>query len=209
MSKLLIGIIVTTRFEPANYAEVYRAELKGRFREKDENLATLAQDIKRLIRKAYVGSPKVTRDKLACDSFIDSLNDADMEWDVFKHKPTSIDRALQFAMEYEAFLKARRHRHGDRRSLRLQSGQLDQATSAAGTAPLAMPQATALQPARQSAFSQGKQTASQCFWCHEVGHFKRDGLQYAKWCVKQRRRATQEASDAQSPAPEPQLGNSK
>ncbi len=101
---------LTTRFEPSNYAEVYRAELKSRVRDKNENLSVLAQDIKRLIRKVYADVPKSTRDELAKECFIDALNDEDMEWAVHQNKPVNIDDALQFAMEFESFRKSRKQR---------------------------------------------------------------------------------------------------
>ncbi|MCP3891055.1 MAG: hypothetical protein GY702_19640, partial [Desulfobulbaceae bacterium] len=49
---------LTNRFEPPNYAEVYKAELKSKVRQKGESLCVLVQDIKRLIRKIYVGDPR-------------------------------------------------------------------------------------------------------------------------------------------------------
>jgi hypothetical protein len=94
---------LTFRFEPPNSVEMYRAELKCRSRQAGEKLCDLAQDIKRLVRRAHRDDPKSTRDRLARDSFLDALNNADLEWSVFKQKPTTVDEALQYAIEYEAF----------------------------------------------------------------------------------------------------------
>ena len=45
--------VLTARFEPINQTELYRAQIKGRLRKKSENVQELAQDIKRLVRRAY------------------------------------------------------------------------------------------------------------------------------------------------------------
>ncbi len=102
---------LTTRFEPSNYAEVYRAELKSRIRDKNESLCVLAQDIKRLVRKVYTNVPRQVRDELCKDGFIDALNDEEMEWAVHQNKPYNVDDALQYAMEFEAFRKSRKQRN--------------------------------------------------------------------------------------------------
>ena len=44
---------LTARFEPENQSEIYRARLKTGISKKDEDLGTLAQEISRLVRKAY------------------------------------------------------------------------------------------------------------------------------------------------------------
>jgi hypothetical protein len=160
----ILVLSLTNRFEPPNYAEVYKAELKSRLRSKDENLCVLAQDIKRLIRKAYVGDPKTTRDKLARDAFIDALNEVDMEWEVYQKKPASIDHALQLAMEYEAFNKARRHRTGERRGLRMQSGDVQRETT--GTEYRSPPAQAEIRPQT----TERKRFEGECFYCKRRGH---------------------------------------
>ena len=50
------GSLVTAlanRFEPINQNEIYRVQLKSRQRRSGESLAELAQEVKRLIRRAY------------------------------------------------------------------------------------------------------------------------------------------------------------
>ena len=86
-------------------------------------MCVLAQDIKTLTRKAYVGDPKSTRDKLARDAFIDALCDIDMEWAVHQREPHNIDQALQYATQYESFQRARRQRLG-RHQIRMAAGDV-------------------------------------------------------------------------------------
>ena len=44
---------LTSCFEPEDQSELFRSELKSRFRKKEEPLTEFAQDIKRLVRLAY------------------------------------------------------------------------------------------------------------------------------------------------------------
>jgi transposase InsO family protein len=113
---------LTNRFEPPNFSEVYRAELKCRTRNQGEKLCDLVHDIKQLVRKAYSSDPTATRDKIARDVFIDSLNDPEMEWSVHQQKPVTVDQALKCAIEYESFQVGRRRRTTERRGLRMHSG---------------------------------------------------------------------------------------
>ena len=73
---------LTSRFEPEDQSELYRSELKNRFRKKDEPLTEFAQDIKRLVRLAYLNTDVDVRSTLARNAFEDSLGDPDMEWAV-------------------------------------------------------------------------------------------------------------------------------
>ena len=101
-----------TRFEPENQTEIFRAQLKSRLRKRSEDLGELAQEIKKLARKAYPGEECGMRDTITRDAFIDALIDGDMEWFVRQGKPSSVDGALQLALEYEAFLTGRQRRLG-------------------------------------------------------------------------------------------------
>jgi hypothetical protein len=171
---------LTNRFEPPNYTEVYRAELKSRRREKEESLCVLAQDIKRLTRKAYAEDPRPTREKLAKEAFIDALDDLDMEWAIQQKAPNSIDEALQFAMAFEAFRKARRHRQNERRGLRMQSGNV-----------------------QQKQFSQGMSSGSfkgNCFFCGNYGHRKTECKKHKSYLErKQQHEGTGPATPAATP----------
>ena len=52
---------LTIRFEPENQNEIYRSQLKSRLHKKGEDLGTLAQDITKLVRKAYPSDPAETK----------------------------------------------------------------------------------------------------------------------------------------------------
>ncbi|CAC5406295.1 unnamed protein product [Mytilus coruscus] len=102
---------LASRFQPENQAEMYRAQMKSKIRRRTEQIPVLGQDIKRLVRLAYPSAPIEIKEQLACECFIDSLNDADMEWAIFQAKAKSINNAIQVALEYEAFQNGRR-KHG-------------------------------------------------------------------------------------------------
>ena len=101
---------LTERFEPQNQCEIYKAQLKQRIRRRDEALPELAQDIKRLTRMAYPSAFVDLRDTLSKDSFIEALNDADMELFICQKEPETIDDAVRLALKYEAFTQGRRKR---------------------------------------------------------------------------------------------------
>ena len=110
-----------TRFEPENQSEVFRSQLKGYTRKHSEPLTELCQTIKKLIRKAYPNAPSETRDQFATDVFVDALNEGEMEWFVRQGKPSSLDKALQLALEFEAFQLGRQRRHGSKSIVRSQN----------------------------------------------------------------------------------------
>ncbi|VDI40568.1 Hypothetical predicted protein [Mytilus galloprovincialis] len=116
---------LTSRFQPSNQAELYRAQMKGKSRNKDQSLPELAQDIKRVTRLAYPTAPIEVREQLARDCFIDSLNDADLEWAIFQGKPNSIDDSVRMGLEFEAFNSGHRRKFNSRAALRMQSSISD------------------------------------------------------------------------------------
>lgn len=99
---------LTARFEPTNQTELYRAQIKGRLRKKSETVQELAQDINRLVRRAYLQASSELRDQIANDCFIDSLNEHQLEWFVYQGKPKSVNEATQLALEFEGFQAGRK-----------------------------------------------------------------------------------------------------
>ena len=98
------------RFEPENQIQLHRAKLKSRIRRENEPLPQLAQDIRRLVRDANPGVPLENRENMAKDSFLDALNDRDLELSVFQSQPNSLQDALRIALEIEAFHRSREKR---------------------------------------------------------------------------------------------------
>ncbi|CAC5406443.1 unnamed protein product [Mytilus coruscus] len=76
---------------------MYKAQMKSKIRGRTKQIPVLGQDIKRLVRLAYPSAPMEIKKQLARDCFVDSLNDADMEWAIFKAKAKSVNNAIQVA----------------------------------------------------------------------------------------------------------------
>jgi len=54
---------------------------------------------------AHPQLPSSSRETIACDYFIDSLNDADFTLKVRERNPSSLDEALRIALELEAWIR--------------------------------------------------------------------------------------------------------
>ncbi|CAC5381628.1 unnamed protein product [Mytilus coruscus] len=110
---------LASRFQPSN-----QAQMKSTTREKSQSLPELVQDIKKLARLAYPTAPMEVREQLARDCFIDSLNDADLEWAIFQGKSISIDDRVRIGLEFEAFANGHRRKFTNRAGLRMQTGMI-------------------------------------------------------------------------------------
>ena len=85
---------LTARFEPTNQTELYHAQIKGRLRLKSESVQELAPGIKRLVPQAYPQATNDLKDQIACDCFIDSINDHELKWFVYQGKPKTVDEVM-------------------------------------------------------------------------------------------------------------------
>lgn len=93
------------RFGHRHQAEVYRAQLKKRVRQKDETLSQLAQDVEGLVRRSYPTAAEDMTTVLARDAFVDALQNHQLQIYVKQAHPGDLQVALARAMEFEAFLK--------------------------------------------------------------------------------------------------------
>ena len=99
---------LTSRSKPEDQSELFRSELRSRFRKKDEPLTEFAQDIKRLVRLACPNTDVDVRATLGRNAFKDSLGDPDIKWAVHQGKPKSIETAVKLALVFEAFRGSRK-----------------------------------------------------------------------------------------------------
>ena len=159
---------LTSRFQPSNQAELYRAQMKNKSRGKTQSLPELAQDIKRLTRLAYPTAPMEVREQLSRDCFMDSLNDPDLEWSIFQGKPMTIDDSVRIGLEYEAFTTGHRRKFPKQTALRRQTESfegLDEDENMSGIID---------RLARIEKQSARPKPSLTCYFCGIKGYIKRD-----------------------------------
>ena len=100
-----------SRFGTVNKAELYRAQLKNRLRQKGETIPELAQNIRKLTRQSYPAANSDLIDTLALDHFIDSLLDSEIRIRLRECSPKTIQEAETLAVKMEAQRIADRQRN--------------------------------------------------------------------------------------------------
>lgn len=163
--------VLTDRFQPEDQAEIYKAQIKGRLRKKDETLPELAQEIKRLVRLAYPGAPHEIRQQLGLDYLIEALNDSDMEWAIHQGKARTISDAVRIALEFEAFQTGRRKRSTTRAAIRCQKEVEDNNVKDLEDR---LTDLTARVASLQEKPKAKNSESRKCYYCDKVGHIKRD-----------------------------------
>ena len=98
--------VLQARFDPAGRTELHRIQLKTRVQKPGESLLMLADDIRRLVDKVYHNVPEEARGKMARDAFIDALTDREMRLRVLQMRTTTLQEALEAAIELEAMMLA-------------------------------------------------------------------------------------------------------
>jgi len=75
--------------------------VKNRKREPGETLRSLYSDIRRLVALALPRFDRKARETMACDYFIDALNDTDFALKVRERSPQDLDTALRIDLQLE------------------------------------------------------------------------------------------------------------
>ena len=92
-----------SRFGVAHQAELNRARLRSRKRQRGEGLPELAEDIERLARLAYPDADPSMLEVLGKDQFIDALLNDDSRLRIRQMRPTTLRAALEHALELESY----------------------------------------------------------------------------------------------------------
>ena len=66
-------------------------------------MSTLAQDIRKLARKAYPGFAEKALEGISRDAFCDALDNQGMVWYILTKAAPTMEGALRAAVQYEAF----------------------------------------------------------------------------------------------------------
>ncbi|VDI00523.1 Hypothetical predicted protein [Mytilus galloprovincialis] len=139
---------LTSRFQPSNQAELYRAQMKGKSRNKDQSLPELAQDIKRVTRLAYPTAP-------------------------IEGKPNSIDDSVRMGLEFEAFNSGHRRKFNSRAALRMQSSISDDEEGPEIHMNSIIDRLAKIENSQSQQKPSFKSEAT-CYFCGIKGHYKRD-----------------------------------
>ena len=94
------------RYDPLERAQAYKIEFRSRHRHKGENFMKFAQDLKRLVTRAYPNMPSVAHDQFVLDQFITGLSSIELRKHVQFGHPTDLNQAMSLAIEFEAFNSA-------------------------------------------------------------------------------------------------------
>ena len=89
------------RYGTREQQEKFRLELKFKRKKSAESLQELAGAVEKLTRLAYPTADVSTRDVLARDGFIDALDDRQLQIDIRRQNPASLDAALTLAMKLD------------------------------------------------------------------------------------------------------------
>ena len=88
------------RYGNSQQQEKFRLELKSRRRKPDEDIQSLAQEVERLVHRAYPRAPADLRETLSLDCFIDAL-DA-LQCRLREREPVTLNEAVATALRLEA-----------------------------------------------------------------------------------------------------------
>ena len=86
-----------------NQAHSYIAQLRCRRRIQGESLAALAQDVRRMVTLAYPGPASTVRDTVACNAFLEALDNPEMALRIREQEPESLEQALRVAQRLESY----------------------------------------------------------------------------------------------------------
>ena len=89
------------RFAPAATAPLFKAQFKARRRAAGEGLATLADELRRLVVRAYPNMPEGDRNELVRDQFIEALTPVSLRVRLQENPPATIQAAVEAALHLE------------------------------------------------------------------------------------------------------------
>jgi len=94
--------LLQARFGTQLQAESFKAKLQTCCRAENETLQDLYRDISRLIQLAHPGEGDKLVNHIGIESFINALNDHDLELEILKLKPADLEEAVSHAVRIEA-----------------------------------------------------------------------------------------------------------
>jgi len=93
------------RFGGANQGDKFQIEVKNRKMKAGESLQNLHSGIRRLVALAFPNLDHKARELMACDHFIDALDDPNFALKVRERMPKNLDSALRIALQLAVWTK--------------------------------------------------------------------------------------------------------
>jgi hypothetical protein len=100
----LLKKILSQRFNPLERETAHKLEFKNSCKQKDESVSDYGHALRRLASQAYPSLDLVSIEALVVDQFVEELGNRDLKWYVqLINRPKTLDQAISYAIEYEAF----------------------------------------------------------------------------------------------------------
>lgn len=95
--------VLTQRFNPSERETAFRCEFRNRKRLSGETAADYGYSLKRLATRAFPTVPVSLRESIVVEQYINGLGRQELRRHVQFAHPTTLDRAISLALEFEAF----------------------------------------------------------------------------------------------------------
>jgi hypothetical protein len=102
--------VLRSRYGSVNRSELFKAELQGKVRGRNETIPELVECIKKLARKAYTNIGPEVADSLAIDYFIDAIPESDIRLRLIEVEPKTMSEAENLAVKLETLRVADKQR---------------------------------------------------------------------------------------------------
>ena len=106
--------LLRNRFGGVKQIDKFRMELRLRRRQPGETLSQLHQSIRCLMALAHPTLKADEREAIACDYYVDALDDPDFALKVRERAPTTLDDALRISLQLEAWSRDAQRQRGER-----------------------------------------------------------------------------------------------
>ena len=96
--------MLSQRFNPIERETAHKFEFKNRRKQKDESVSDYGHALRRLASQAYPTLNLASTEALVVDQFVEGIGNRDLKRYVqLLNRPKTLDQAISFAIEYEAF----------------------------------------------------------------------------------------------------------
>ena len=94
---------LSQRFYPPEREAAYRCEFRSKKRRREESAADYGYNLRRLANRAFPKIPMNMREGLIIEQYISGLGNPELKRHVQFSHPTTLDKAISLAVEFEAF----------------------------------------------------------------------------------------------------------